>query len=64
VDLRVAKVVRFGRWKSTVGIDVFNLTNADTVLTYNQNFVPGGTWLAPTSVITPRFVKIGAQIEF
>ena len=64
VDLRVAKVLRFGRVKSTVGIDIFNLMNADTVLTYNQNFVPGGSWLAPTSVITPRFVKIGAQIEF
>ena len=23
-----------------------------------------GAWLAPTSVLTPRFVKVGAQIDF
>ena len=49
---------------ATVGVDIFNLMNSDTVLTFNQTFVPGGTWLAPLSVLTPRFVKIGAQIEF
>ena len=36
VDVRIAKVLRFGRMKTTVGIDIFNLTNADTVLTYNH----------------------------
>jgi hypothetical protein len=64
VDLRVGKVLRFGRTRTTVGLDIFNLMNSDTVLTFNQTFVPGGTWLAPLSVLTPRFVKIGAQIEF
>jgi len=34
------------------------------VLTYNQAFVPNGTWPVPTSVLTPRFVKIAAQIDF
>jgi hypothetical protein len=43
---------------------VFNVTNSAAVLTYNQTFVPGGTWLQPLSVLTPRFVKIGAQIDF
>ena len=31
---------------------------------YNQTFVPNKSWLAPTSVLTPRFVKISATIDF
>jgi hypothetical protein len=64
IDLRIAKVLRFGRTRTSIGIDVFNVMNSAAVLTYNQTFVPGGTWLQPLSVLTPRFVKIGAQIDF
>jgi hypothetical protein len=38
--------------------------NANPVLTYNQSFTPGGRWLVPTSVMSPRFVKISASIDF
>jgi hypothetical protein len=69
LDLRVAKVLRFGRTRSTVGIDVVNALNSDAILTYNQSYNPNITtgaaaWLAPTSVLTPRFVKVSAQIDF
>ena len=69
LDLRIAKVLRFGRTRNTIGIDLVNALNADTILTYNQNYNPTVTtgasaWLAPTSVLTPRFVKISAQIDF
>jgi len=69
LDLRFAKILRLGRARYTIGLDVFNAINADTVLTYNQNFNPAATtgsqaWRAPLSVLTPRFVKIGAQIDF
>ncbi|MEP7306926.1 MAG: carboxypeptidase regulatory-like domain-containing protein [Acidobacteriota bacterium] len=65
IDLRFAKILRFGRVRSNVGIDVFNIMNRAAVLTYNQTFNPGvAGWLAPQSVLTPRFVKISAQIDF
>ena len=69
LDLRFAKILRLGRARYTVGVDVFNAINADTILTYNQNFNPAATtgsqaWRAPLSVLTPRFLKIGAQIDF
>jgi hypothetical protein len=64
VDIRVGKILKFGRIRTNVGFDVFNVFNSAAVLTYNQAFVPGGTWLAPLSLITPRFAKIGAQISF
>jgi hypothetical protein len=63
-DFRVAKILRFGRTRVNTGIDVFNAFNSAAVLTYNQAFVPGATWLAPLSVLTPRFVKISAQVSF
>jgi len=64
VDLRFAKVLRFGGTRTHVGIDIFNILNSDAILTYNQTFAPGGAWLAPQSVLTPRFVKLSAQIDF
>jgi len=64
IDLRFAKVLRFGRTRTHVGIDIFNILNSDAILTYNQTFAPGGAWLTPQSVLTPRFVKVSAQIDF
>jgi hypothetical protein len=64
VDFRVGKIFTFGRIRTNLGLDIYNLFNSAAVLTYNQTFVPGGTWLAPLSVLTPRFVKISAQISF
>jgi hypothetical protein len=64
IDLRVAKVFRFGNFKTNVGFDIFNLVNSSAVLTYNQTHIPNGQWLVPQSVISPRFFKISAQIDF
>jgi hypothetical protein len=69
LDLRFAKILRFGHVRYNVGVDVINATNSDATLTYNQTYnptpaTPAQRWLAPSSVLTPRFVKIGAQIDF
>ena len=39
VDMRFAKVLRFGRTRATVGVDLYNLANSDTPLSYNQTFI-------------------------
>ena len=65
IDMRFAKILRFGRSRTTVGFDVYNLVNSDAVLTYNQAFsTTTTTWLRPNSVLQPRFVKFSAQIDF
>ena len=69
INVRLAKILRFGRTRTNVGIDLYNLINSDAVLTYNQAFIlptatTAGSWLAPTSVLTPRFVKFSAQFDF
>ena len=69
LDLRISKILRFGRSKTNVGVDVYNLLNSAAVLTYNNTYNPNvtsgpGAWLAPTSVLTPRFAKISVQFDF
>ena len=65
IDMRFAKILRFGRTRTTVGFDVYNLTNSNAVLTYNQIFSPTTTtWLRPNSVLQARFAKISAQVDF
>jgi hypothetical protein len=65
IDLRFAKILRFGRTRTNVGFDVYNILNSAAVLTYNQAFSPSTTtWLTPTSVLQPRFWKFSAQIDF
>ena len=69
VDLRLGKILKFGRMRTNVGFDVYNLLNQAAVLTYSQTFNPAvlsgpGAWLQPTSVLTPRFFKVSAQIDF
>ena len=63
-------MLRFGGTRTHVGVDMFNVLNSDAILTYNQTFqlpsatLPNGSWLVPQSVLTPRFVKVSAQIDF
>ena len=43
LDFRIAKILRFGGRRAMVGLDLYNVMNSSTVLTYNNAFVPGGT---------------------
>ena len=63
------KILKFGRMRTNVGFDVFNVLNQAAVLTYNQTYNPAvasgsGSWLQPLQVLTPRFFKVSAQIDF
>src|SRR5262245_28465933 len=62
VDFRIAKVLRFGRNRAQVGVDIFNSLNSSAPQGYIQTY--GTTWLRPTSVIDARFARISGQIDF
>jgi hypothetical protein len=64
LHLRLGKLVRIGRHRANVGVDVFNVLNLAPGLSYNQNFIPNGAWLTPTTVMTPRFAKFSVQWDF
>jgi hypothetical protein len=64
LDFRVAKTLPLGRTRSTIGLDIYNALNSSAILTYNNAFVPGGSWLAPISILTPRIFRISAEFTF
>ena len=65
IDLRIAKIFRYGRTRTQVGLDVYNLTNTDVVTSYNQTFSPTSTsWLTPTGIQPARYAKVSAQFDF
>ena len=64
LDMRFAKVLRFARTRTNVGFDIYNILNRNPVITNNLTFVPGGTWLRPNSILSARFVKFSAVVDF
>ena len=62
VDLRIGKNLRYGRTKTLVSLDVFNLFNSNAVDVYQQNYGPA--YLNPLSITQARFFKIGVQFDF
>jgi hypothetical protein len=64
LDFRAAKLLKFGGLRTMVGVDLYNALNSSGVLTYNNAFVPQGTWKQPVTVLTGRLVKISAEINF
>jgi len=64
LDFRVAKILKIARTRTMVGIDLYNALNSSAILTYNNAFVPGGSWLQPQTVLTARLIKFSAEITF
>jgi hypothetical protein len=64
LDFRAAKILNFGGSRMMIAVDVYNTLNSSAVLAYNPSFVPGGTWLQPLSIFTPRFIKLTAEFDF
>jgi hypothetical protein len=61
LDLRFGKVLRAGRSRTVLSVDVFNTLNSDAALTVNQSFA---AWLRPQSILNARLVKFSAQFDF
>ena len=65
LDVRVAKSFRFGGARVRAMADVYNLLNANTVLSSNGRY--GGTtspWPLPTAILGARTFKFGAELTF
>jgi hypothetical protein len=65
VDLRAGKILRLGRTRTLVAIDVYNLFNVNPGLTYQQSFVgTGPTWYNPQTLLAPRFLRFNVTVDF
>jgi hypothetical protein len=62
LDTRVSRTFRIGRRRVQAFVEVFNVLNASTVLTQNENF--GAQWLQPQIIAQGRRAQVGGQIEF
>jgi len=69
VDMRFAKILRFGGTRADVGVDLYNLFNVNTPTGYEDTYDPppavgGGQWLSPTGIVAPRFARINLTVNF
>jgi len=65
LDLRIGKVIRYGRTRSTINLDVYNALNADAIRTVNNAYASWiGDGFRPTGVLLPRFFKVSATFDF
>ena len=68
VDMRFAKVLRYGRTRSTIGIDLNNMLNTNYptsyITTYTYGVANGGSWGAPNAIYQPRFLRLNFTIDF
>jgi hypothetical protein len=61
LDLRLGKVLRFGRSRSVVSVDLFNMLNSNAVLVENFAY---SLWRQPQSILNPRFARFSLQLDF
>jgi hypothetical protein len=65
LDFRVGKILRFGRAKTSINLDIYNALNADTVRAINTTYSSWtGPGYRPTSALVARFLKISGTFDF
>jgi hypothetical protein len=63
VDVRFGKILKYGRTRTMMAVDVFNVFNWNTPDVY-LTFPYGANYLNPTNITSARFAKISAQFDF
>jgi hypothetical protein len=61
IDLRIAKIFRFGSQRASLNLDLFNLLNSSPVLQQNNSFA---AWQVPQRILNARLFKISGQYDF
>jgi hypothetical protein len=67
MDLRVAKILRVGHSRYDLGLDIYNIFNANTGTAFQQGYLfsnGGSTWLNPTSIMSPRLARFNVTVTF
>jgi len=61
VDLRLAKILRFGMRRTSLNLDLYNALNGNAVLQQSNTF---GNWQQPQGILVGRSVKMSVQYNF
>jgi len=67
LDLRLGKILKYSRTRANLSLDLYNLFNKSTVTGAGFGYTAStqtNTWLAPSSVIAPRLMKVSVTFDF
>jgi hypothetical protein len=73
VDMRFAKILRFGRTRTDIGVDLWNLFNTNYATGYQELFATtnaagvttlSDTYGRPNAIYPPRFVRLNFTVNF
>jgi hypothetical protein len=68
IDMRFAKIFRFGARRVDIGVDLQNLLNTNYTTAYETQYsytaANGGTWNNPTTVLGPRFMRFNFTLNY
>ena len=66
LDVRFGKVLRFGRARSVVSLDIFNALNTDVPITASSTYslTNAASWLRPTNILNARMFKVSVNLDF
>jgi hypothetical protein len=67
VDMRFAKVLRFGGRRADIGVDLYNVFNTSDAVGFVETYdykTNGATYLEPNQIVSPRFVRVNLRFEF
>jgi hypothetical protein len=67
LDMRFAKIIRLGGRRFDIGVDLYNLPNANTTTGYDEGYeyaTNGANWLTPEDIIAPRVVRFNFTMSF
>jgi len=61
LDLRLGKIIRVAHTRSNISLDIYNLFNSDVISGLTATYT---SWLAPTTVVAPRLLKVSWTFDF
>jgi hypothetical protein len=61
LDMRIGKVLRLGRTRNVVSVDIYNALNSDATITVSQSYA---TWQAPQEILNARLLKFSWALDF
>ena len=61
LDLRFGKILRTGKARTVVSLDIYNALNTDALINVNQNFA---AWLRPTEILNARLANFSVAFDF
>ncbi len=69
-DVKLAKNIRFSGRRLNLGVDVYNVFNADAITSYRSEYTDNVNtpaveqWLDPMGLVSPRFLRLQIQFNF